>query len=57
MPVVALTLIPVMVAPETWLVKTPETPVTVEARIVFPVTVAPEMRSVNTPETPVIFAN
>ena len=41
---VAFTVFPVSVAPDTCVVKTPETPVTLPSNIVFPVMVSPDMR-------------
>jgi hypothetical protein len=41
---VAFTVLPVSVAPDTCVVKTPETPVTLLSNIVFPVMVSPDMR-------------
>ena len=47
---------PVIVAPETRLVNTPETPVILETSAVLPVIVAPD-KLVYTPETPVNVVN
>ena len=50
-------LLPVIVAPESLVVKVPDTPVVLLMRAVSPVIMAPESWLVNTPETPEIVLN
>jgi hypothetical protein len=46
-----------MVVPESWDVKTPDTPVRLAARTTLPVTVAPDKEVVKIPVTAVIVSN